>query len=133
MRVRTLPTIKSKESALRLEVKKTKDEVVKLEQKLEDGISSYQHMVGLWNEFNPELISVKDVKLSTKKIAGVIVPVLDKIDFEVKPFSLFNSPSWFSEGLDTSKMKRVSLNRPRRSCEPILKNANAKKRRHCYD
>ena len=50
MRVRTLPTIKSKESALRLEVKKTKDEVVKLEQKLEDGISSYRHMVGLWNE-----------------------------------------------------------------------------------
>ena len=160
-------------------MKKTKDEVVKLEQKLEDGISSYRHMVGLWNEFNPELISVKDVKLSTKKIAGVIVPVLDKIDFEVKPFSLFNSPSWFSEGLellkvlattgieaeflglklefleyarkkttqnrsqgirmlfvrlsDTLKMKRVSLNRPRRSCEPILKNANAKKRRHCYD
>ena len=104
MRVRTLPTIKSKESALRLEVKKTKDEVVKLEQKLEDGISSYQHMVGLWNEFNPELISVKDVKLSTKKIAGVIVPVLDKIDFEVKPFSLFNSPSWFSEGLELLKV-----------------------------
>ena len=104
MRVRTLPTIKSKESALRLEVKKTKDEVVKLEQKLEDGISSYQHMVGLWNEFNPELISVKDVRLSTKKIAGVIVPVLDKIDFEVKPFSLFNSPSWFSEGLELLKV-----------------------------
>ena len=97
MRVRTLPTIKSKESALRLEVKKTKDEVVKLEQK-------YRHMVGLWNEFNPELISVKDVKLSTKKIAGVIVPVLDKIDFEVKPFSLFNSPSWFSEGLELLKV-----------------------------
>ena len=104
MRVRTLPTIKSKESALRLEVKKTKDEVVKLEQKLEDGISSYRHMVGLWNEFNPELISVKDVKLSTKKNAGVIVPVLDKIDFEVKPFSLFNSPSWFSEGLELLKV-----------------------------
>ncbi len=104
MRVRTLPTIKSKESALRLEVKKTKDEVVRLENKLEEGIASYQHMVGLWNEFDPSLIVVKDVKLSVKKIAGVIVPVLDKIIFDVQPFSLFNSPSWFTEGLDLLKV-----------------------------
>ncbi len=104
MRVRTLPTIKSKESALRLEVKKTKDEVISLEEKLEEGIASYQHMVGLWNEFDTSLITVKDVKLSTKKIAGVIVPVLDRIDFDVQPFSLFSSPSWFSEGLDLLKV-----------------------------
>lgn len=104
MRVRTLPTIKSKESALRLEVKKTKDEVVALERKLEEGISSYHHMVGLWNEFDTSLITVRDVKLSTKKIAGVMVPVLDRIDFDVKPFSLFNSPSWFAKGLDLLKV-----------------------------
>lgn len=104
MRERTLPTIKSKESALRLEVKKTKREVEKLEAELEEGIGSYQHMVGLWNEFDTSLISVQDVRLSTKKVAGVLVPVLDGIDFEVKPFSLFNSPSWFAEGLDLLKV-----------------------------
>ena len=104
MRERTLPTIKSKESALRLEVKKTKREVEKLEAELEEGIGSYRHMVGLWNEFDTSLISVQDVRLSTKKVAGVLVPVLDGIDFEVKPFSLFNSPSWFAEGLDLLKV-----------------------------
>ena len=104
MRERTLPTIKSKESALRLEVKKTKREVEKLETELEEGIGSYRHMVGLWNEFDTSLISVQDVRLSTKKVAGVLVPVLDGIDFEVKPFSLFNSPSWFAEGLDLLKV-----------------------------
>ena len=104
MRERTLPTIKSKESALRLEVKKTKHEVEKLEAELEEGIGSYRHMVGLWNEFDTSLISVQDVRLSTKKVAGVLVPVLDGIDFEVKPFSLFNSPSWFAEGLDLLKV-----------------------------
>ena len=77
MRERSLPTIKSKESALRIEVKRTKDEVNKLELQLEREIQSYENMVALWNEFNPELISVKDVTLSTKKIAGVIVPLLD--------------------------------------------------------
>ena len=35
MRERSLPTIKSKESALRIEVKRTKDEVVNLELQLE--------------------------------------------------------------------------------------------------
>lgn len=104
MRERTLPTIKSKESALRLEAKKTKREVEKLEAELEEGIGSYRHMVGLWNEFDTSLISVQDVRLSTKKVAGVLVPVLDGIDFEVKPFSLFNSPSWFAEGLDLLKV-----------------------------
>ena len=68
MRERSLPTIKSKESALRIEVKRTKDEVNKLELQLEREIQSYENMVALWNEFNPELISVKDVTLSTKKM-----------------------------------------------------------------
>ena len=72
MRERSLPTIKSKESALRIEVKRTKDEVTKLELQLEQEIQSYENMMALWNEFNPELIAVRDVSLSTKKIAGVV-------------------------------------------------------------
>ena len=88
MRERSLPTIKSKESALRIEVKRTKDEV---------------NMVALWNEFNPELISVKDVTLSTKKIAGVIVPLLDEIKFEIGHYSLFNAPAWYTDGIELLK------------------------------
>ena len=57
MRERSLPTIKSKESALRIEVKRTKDEVTKLELQLEREIQSYENMVALWNEFNSELIA----------------------------------------------------------------------------
>lgn len=104
MRERTLPTIKSKESALRMEVKKTKHEAEVLEAKLEEGIQSYQHMVALWDEFDTSLIRVENVRLSSKKIAGVLVPVLEGIDFNVKPFSLFNSPSWYSEGLGLLKV-----------------------------
>ena len=100
MRERSLPTIKSKESALRIEVKRTKDEVTKLELQLEKEIQSYENMVALWNEFSPE---VKDVTLSTKKIAGVIVPVLDEIQFEIGHYSLFNSPAWFTDGVELLK------------------------------
>ena len=103
MRERSLPTIKSKESALRIEVKRTKDEVTKLELQLEQEIQSYENMMALWNEFNPELIAVRDVSLSTKKIAGVVVPVLDEIEFEIGRYSLFNAPAWFTDGIELLK------------------------------
>ena len=52
MRVRALPTIKNKESALRVEVKKAKDEIQSLEQELENRILSYDKMLALWGEFD---------------------------------------------------------------------------------
>lgn len=104
VRERSLPTIKSKESALRIEVKRTKDEVRSLELQLEEEIRSYENMVALWNEFNPSLIRVKDVTLSTRKIAGVLVPVLNDIEFEIGTYSLFNSPSWFADGIELLKV-----------------------------
>ena len=100
IRERALPTIKSKESALRYEVKRTRDEMDALEEKLEKDIQSYEAMSALWSEFDPQLITVKEVALSSKKVAGVVVPVLDGIDFDVKNFSLFNSPSWFYDGIN---------------------------------
>lgn len=103
IRVRSLPTIKSKESALRLEVKKNKREKDKLEQQLEHELASYNNMVSLWAEFRSDLIKVKDLKLSSHKIAGVIVPVLENIEFEVEEFSLFSSPSWYAEGIELLK------------------------------
>ena len=103
MRERSLPTIKSKESTLRIEVKNTKDESKNLELQLEKEIQGYENMVVLWNEFDSNLIKVKDVSLSTKKIAGVIVPVLDEIEFEIGFYSLFNTPAWFTDGIELLK------------------------------
>jgi len=99
IRERALPTIKSKESALRYEVKRTRDEMMALEEKLERDIQSYESMSALWSEFNAQLITVKQVALSAKKIAGVVVPVLDGVTFDIASFSLFNSPPWFFDGI----------------------------------
>ena len=99
MRVRALPTIKNKESALRVEVKKAKDEIKSLEQELENRILSYDKMLALWGEFDTSLLKVKDVQMSIKKIAAVRVPVLDKVLYEIKPYSLFNAPAWYTDGL----------------------------------
>ncbi|MDR0795904.1 MAG: V-type ATP synthase subunit D [Tannerella sp.] len=103
VRERALPTIKSKESALRMEVTHTKEEVIILNEKFEKEIKSYENMVALWSDFPSDLVCVKDVRLSTKKIAGVVVPVLAGLDFDVKLFSLFNSPQWTADGIELLK------------------------------
>lgn len=99
IRVRALPTIKNKETALRVEVKRAKDDAALLDRKLEQKIKEYDYMARLWAEFDPELISIKDVELSVKKIAGVKTPVLDNIIFDIKKFSLINRPDWYFDGV----------------------------------
>lgn len=103
MRQRTLPTIKSKESALRQQVKLTKDEVESLEAQLEEQLQGYDSMISLWDEFQADLIRVSGVQLTTRKVAGVLLPVLEGIDYEIKPFSIFCDPSWYAEGIDLLK------------------------------
>ena len=104
VRVRTLPIIKNKESALRMEVKRCKEEATGLEEKLEQEIQAYEAMFALWNEFDSSLVKVKDVHLGVKKIAGVRVPILENVDFDIRPFSLFASPKWYSDGIHLLKM-----------------------------
>lgn len=110
VRVRALPTIKSKESALRMEVKRTKKEVERLHEELEQQMTKYDSMMALWNELDTSLLEVKDVKMNTKKIAGVLIPKLDEVEFNVRPFSLTAYPAWFMEGLSLVKeMATISI------------------------
>ena len=103
MRQRTLPTLQSKETALRLEVKKAKKELDDLDKEVEQRIKDYDQMIALWGEFDTSLIHVDDVRMSIKKIAGVRVPVLDEVVYSTKEFSLFSSPKWFADGFEQLK------------------------------
>jgi V/A-type H+-transporting ATPase subunit D len=103
IRQRALPTIKNKESALRLEVKRAKTETRELEKKLEMLIQNYSTMHVLWTEFNAELIKVKDVELDVRKVAGVRIPVLKEVLFEIIPYSMFHAPKWYAGGIDLLK------------------------------
>jgi len=103
MRVRALPTIKNKEAALRVEVKRAKNEALVHEKRLTQKISEYEIFVRIWGEFDNTLLSVKDLELSVKKIAGVKVPVLQNILFDKKDFSLFNNPQWYLKGISILK------------------------------
>ncbi|MBR6814589.1 MAG: V-type ATP synthase subunit D [Alistipes sp.] len=106
MRKSALPTIKSKESALRSEVKRAKDTARDYLSQIEKLSSEYDYMVALWGEFDPTLLSIKKVTLSEQKIAGVRTPVLEGITFEEKAYDLFSSPAWYADGV--ALLKRLA-------------------------
>lgn len=103
IRQRALPTIKNKEAALRLEVKKAKKKTADLEKQLQRKISGQELSAGLWNEFLPDLIRIENINVSSKKIAGVSIPVMEEIIFKEKGFSLFSNPDWFPAGISFVK------------------------------
>ncbi|MCF8335816.1 MAG: V-type ATP synthase subunit D [Bacteroidales bacterium] len=99
IRLRALPTLQSKEAALRVEVKNAKDKMNELEEKLQQQLKEYENIARLWSEFDTDLVTVREVKLSSKKIAGTKTPVLEDVDFDLKDFSLYNNPSWYLKGV----------------------------------
>lgn len=99
MRQNALPTLKNKESALRLEVRKAKAYSEKLIQDLEAALKRYDYLAALWNEFEPDLIAITDVDLETVKVAGVKTPQLKDIHYEIHEFNAFAKPAWYADGV----------------------------------
>ena len=99
MRQKALPTLKNKESALRLEVRKAKEKSEQLIKDLEAAMQRYDYLAALWNEFDPGLIYITDVDLITVKVAGVKTPDLKDIHYEIHEFNAFAKPAWYADGV----------------------------------
>lgn len=103
VRKNALPTLKNKESALRISVQVAKAESERLKMELEETLQKYDYLAALWNEFEPGLISITDVDLKTVKVAGVKTPQLGEIHYEIKPFNAFARPAWYADGVNILK------------------------------
>ena len=103
MRKNALPTLKNKESALRLEVRKAKEYADKLIEDLDAALKRYDYLAALWNEFEPGLITITDVDLVTVKVAGVKTPDLKEIHYQINDFNAFAKPAWYADGVSILK------------------------------
>jgi V/A-type H+/Na+-transporting ATPase subunit D len=103
VRVKTLPTLKNKEAALRLEVKNVKRRAQKYEDDLKILISQAENLARLWTEFEDGLVKIKSASYDVKTIAGVKVPVLEQIEFELADISQYHKPDWFLDGIQILK------------------------------
>ena len=99
MRKNALPTLKNKESALRLEVRKAKEYSEKLIEDLDASLKRYDSLAALWNEFEPGLIAITDVDLVTVKVAGVKTPELKEIHYQINDFNAFSKPAGYADGV----------------------------------
>ena len=99
MRKNALPTLKNKESALRLEVRKAKEYAEKLIEDLDASLKRYDYLAALWNEFDAGLITITDVDLVTVKVAGVKTPDLKEIHYQINDFNAFARPAWYADGV----------------------------------
>lgn len=99
IRQNALPTLKNKESALRVSVIAAKAKAEQLADELEAGLQKYDYLAPLWNEFEPGLIRITGVELKTVKLAGVKVPSLEAVHYELAEFNAFTKPAWYVDGV----------------------------------
>ena len=93
IREKALPTLKSKEAALHLEVRKITAEIDLLKEEYQMIVKENQNYNGFWTEF-PQIVKIRNIISEQKNIAGVRVAILKNIDFALEQISLFNMPSW---------------------------------------
>lgn len=102
IREKALPTLKSKETALRMEVKNTGQMLEKKKQQIEEEMQKLEKMDKFWVEF-PELIQIKNADVKIRNIAGVKIPILADVNYEVADYALFSQPAWVPAGVDILK------------------------------
>jgi len=103
IRESALPTLKSKESALRIVLKKEKNNLSRLEGMYNKKLNEVESFIRLWGEFPADVFKLNLVNLSVQKIAGVKAPVLGDLDIFVENFSLFGNPAWLMVGVEVLK------------------------------
>lgn len=128
VRKNALPTLKNKESALRLSVIAAKAASDKLVCELEAALQKYDYLAALWNEFEPGLISITDVRLATVKVAGIKTPELKEILYEIKEINTFTAPAWYPDGIAILKeLTRLGIESEVYQCKSRILDYNRKK------
>ena len=104
VRVRILPTLKSRESALRGEVAIARAEEALVARERATIVCVLEEYMALWAECPRGAVSVARVDKKMEKRAGVQVPVVEKVLMQVKTIDEPALPEWLTEGLTHLKM-----------------------------
>lgn len=103
IREKALPTLKNKEAALRAMVLETKKEIEHISDLFLSKIKKNEPWKDLWQEFNTNLIYIEKVYSTNIKVAGIAIPVFERLDTVEQDFSIFSNPYWFKNGVQELK------------------------------
>lgn len=99
IRVRALPILKAKETALRLELLKSQARLAKLVAEEKRVKEQGNANLRLWGEY-PGLLSIEAIELSERSVAGVPIAEVAGIEFQVLKAGLFHQRGWVVKGTD---------------------------------
>lgn len=102
-----LPTLLLKKGLLQIEVQSTKTEIGHFLKDLEKAKAKVKEFSGFFSDTVDydiqQLLSIKHVDKYYENIAGVEIPVFQKVEFQPENFFLFDTPPWLDSVLDLTK------------------------------
>lgn len=100
---RFLPTLLLKKQQIQMEILKVRADQAALQRRRDERLRAVEPWVALFSESLPgpitRLVQVKTVHCSVRNVAGIALPVLHRVEYDIKPYSLPATPPWVDAGV----------------------------------
>lgn len=104
---RYLPTLILKKQQIQMEILKARAERARAREEMERRIQAIDPWVSLFSESLPgpatRLVKVKALDLAERNVAGIVLPILERVQFQITPYSLFATPPWVDAAIEFVK------------------------------
>jgi V/A-type H+-transporting ATPase subunit D len=104
---RFLPTLLLKKQLIQAEIQGVRRERAELQGRLDRRLEEIEPWLGFFGEPLPgpitRLVSVAGVETGERTVAGIPLPVLKEISWDLRPYSLTVTPSWVEAGVEFVK------------------------------
>lgn len=104
---RFLPTLTLKKQQIQSEILRVRSEVRKLDEKMAEIIAHSEEWLLLFSESMPgpvtRFVKVKNIQRGFRNVAGIDLPVVSSVEYEISDFSRLATPPWLDAGLEFVK------------------------------
>jgi V/A-type H+-transporting ATPase subunit D len=104
---RYLPTLLLKKQLIQAEILKIRRERAALQASIDRRLDAIQRWLGFFGESLPgpitRLVTVTGVREGERNVAGIRLPVVLEITFQIRPYSLSVTPAWVEGGIEFVK------------------------------
>ncbi|HNS09580.1 MAG TPA: V-type ATP synthase subunit D [Candidatus Ozemobacteraceae bacterium] len=104
---RFLPTLVLKKQQIQSEILKVRAERERLDRQMADKIRLSDGWATLFSESLPgpvtRLVKVKNIQRGIRNVAGIKLPIVAGVEYEISDFSRLSTPPWVDAGLEFLK------------------------------
>jgi V/A-type H+-transporting ATPase subunit D len=106
--LRFLPTLQLKKQQLQMEMRNCQAQLKEVQQRekaLYEDVNSWVAMFAPNGDIKmlKDIVQIIGIAKTSRNVAGVEVPVLKEVEFDIKEYSLFKTSLWFDDGVEIIK------------------------------